>query len=110
MKRKVTHEFDLLELEAMASDPDAMEAWILENADIVCELLRGSDSQGRTLEDPAVTLRKWLVQYRQIGEDGIRPPKFGDVEEARPGPMSDEEFARMLAGGDRKAPSTRGRS
>lgn len=133
--------FDLVELEAMASNPKAMMAWMTQNADRVLNALRRYPSPSMTSEQvferfdmlrdlhnneqttEALSLLNILAMGQQQLADGkvvslndsiehskarrnratrVRMPKFSEVEEAIPGPMTDEEFANVLAGGTRR--------
>lgn len=102
MKRTSAVDFDLFQLERMASDPAAMETLVLEHAEAVLDALKFDRSAAATPADLRTMLTSELRRMRAAATQDTVPKSFDEVEQAKPGPMTGEEYANVLAGGTRK--------
>lgn len=98
MARAKAPEFDLLELEGMASDPAPMKVWLMDHPEFVCDAL-GVDRKGVTGRAQLRALASRALRKIRTRTASSMSPTMDEVEEAIPGRMSEKAFAEMLAGG-----------
>lgn len=99
--REINHSGPV-DLQELADSPERLAAWAKDHADAFLKLLI---EVGLSAEDAAELLERGNPSIRPRSSDSRatpRRPKFSQLKEAVPSPMTDAEYANVLAGRTRE--------
>lgn len=103
MTREQKREIDLVALASLASRPPAMMALVLKDPAPICDLLGIDRSNVTSKRQMRAMIKRELRAMRLAASTETVRLKFDEVEEAVPGPMTDQELANVLRGGTRRS-------